>query len=187
MLFRKLKKIYWSNYVKSFSLNCYDNIDFLPVYFWFKYQQNNHGRNLLIEPRKETKKAWFYFLSSGRHFRKVETQHLNELWAKIYDQYIELYGFSETFLEILNKEKEIALIRCELIESGDNIFYTHEEIAIQELEALQNKNIGTHNYNETIAAIDNILGTQIDEFKTSVARFYGYIKMIESRNTKEAA
>lgn len=172
MLYRKLRMIYCRSYVWLFPLKCYDNNDTLPIYNWRKYRETKDPCHLFNVYRK-----------ASSH----EMILLEEMWEKRYEEYIELFGFSERFLEAHRKEVEIGLIRCNGIENEDNTFYTFEDIAIQELKALQPKDGDVENFNDTLAAVDNIMGIQVNEFTTSVNRFFGYIKMIESRNTKEAA
>lgn len=110
---------------------------------------------------------------------------MHELWQEIHEAYVKMFGFGENYLDILEKKKEIALLQCELMLNADNTIYTFIEIAELELAELEKNTKGQHNFFETKAAVDKILGFQMDINKTSVAEFYSHIKLLEKQTHKQ--
>jgi len=109
--------------------------------------------------------------------------NLNKIWRTIYDEYIEAFGFGETFLEILKKQVDIARLIIEKAVTGDKSIQTFIDVNNYELQEMQ-KPITEHtNFFKTKAQVEMALGFTFDSKKTSVAEFYSYIEIIkEKRN-----
>lgn len=108
---------------------------------------------------------------------------LSELWKKIYDQYFEKFGLGENFISILEKKKEIAMMKCDRWLSGDKSMETFIKVAEIELEEMQSLSSG--DFLETKAFIEKTLSFQIDMKHTSVSEFYTYFKIaIENGSRK---
>lgn len=161
-----LKNLYLANYAKNLKRNCYKGIDDLPIYNWWQYQSTNNPAWLLV---------------SKREIKPIETILLHGFWQDMQEAYVKMFGFGERFEEIQEKKKEIASLITELILNDNNTLYTFIEIAEGELKELQKETKGEHNFFETKAAVDKILGFQMNIHTTSVAEFYSHIKLLEKQ------
>ncbi len=137
----------------------YDSLD-APVYIWNKVHSTNDYSFLLVEKRKLTK--------------KLLTQ-LQKAWEKIYDEYLKEFGFSEEFLSIKDKEIDIAIMKCNLILTGDRTLLTSIQFAEQELSVMQ-KSGNKSTFTQSVMAIEKKFHFQIDEHKTSIRKYYTYLK-----------
>lgn len=102
------------------------------------------------------------------------------LWKKIYDEYFERFGMGEHLSDILEKKREIALLKCKKGLLGDSSIDTM--ISIAELELNEFEQIKGGNFLETKAYIEKTLNFQIDLKKTSVSEYYTYLKLITKEN-----
>lgn len=100
---------------------------------------------------------------------------MSNLWRKLYDQYFEKFGLGENFISILEKKKEIAMMKCERWLTGDKSMETMIKVTEIELEELQSINGG--DFLETKAYIEKTLNFQINMKLTSVSEFYSYLKI----------
>lgn len=136
----------------------YDSID-APVSVWEKVHNTGDLSNLLVKKTQVDDKLQI---------------KLNNAWEKMYNEYLEVFGFSESFKGLKNKEIEIALLKCRLVQTGDRSFETEIEIAEIELEDLR-KGISGSDFREAKIAIEKNMGFQINMNTTSIRDFYGYI------------
>lgn len=121
----------------------------------------------------------FTYLLKDR--QKVSGQILSKLskaWEKIYDEFLKEFGFNETFLEIKKKEIAIALMKLELIITGDRSLETFIEIEEMELKEMQKELKGV-DFMESTIAIESRMKFQIDPHNTTIRKFYSYIKMLK--------
>lgn len=109
------------------------------------------------------------------------TQLAAAAWADIFNQYIERFGFHEDFVLIKEKEKEIALLRLELIYSDDRSIQTMINILTIELEQIKGRATGKTDFYESKAVLEKQLGFSIDPQRVSVAEFYAYISVINKK------
>jgi len=104
------------------------------------------------------------------------------IWDKMQNEYVEKFGFSESFLEIFRKEKEIAKLIAKKINTGDQSVQTFINIATFEAEEMRKKNLSSNDIYETKTNLERIMGFKINLFETSAAEFFGYIKSAEKLN-----
>jgi len=102
------------------------------------------------------------------------------IWRSLNDEYIKQFGFTESFLDIVRKQKEIALLKVNKIVTGDRSLETLIDVCMVELETLK-KMSGGGTFLETKAYIEKGMGFAINPMKTSVAEFYNYIKVLEKQ------
>ena len=136
----------------------YDSLD-APVYVWEKVHKTLDLTYLLVKRKKVDEKL---------------AKKLNLAWEKMYDEYLQEFGFSEAFLALKKKEMEIALIQCSLILTNDRSFETEIEIAEDELNALKN-NLGASDFMDAKKAIEKNMKFQINMNTTSIREFYSYL------------
>lgn len=143
--------------LKRLESKCYTSIDTLPIYNWWQIHKTDNFKLLLINP-----------------YNRASLEGLVLIWKQLYDQYFEKFGLGDTFISILEKKKEIALLKCERWVSGDKSMET--EIKVAELELDQLENLGGSDFLETKAFIEKTLNFQINMKETSVSEFYTYLK-----------
>lgn len=146
----------------------YNSIDDLPIYNWNKVHETGELKHLLHDP--------------SRKLKAPELNQLPALWRKIYDEYIERFGIGDTTLSMLEKEKRIAELQIEKIQTGDENIQTF--IEIEEI-SLNRKKIEAEqmsvDFYETKANIEKCLGFMINAKICTVIEFYNYIKSIENK------
>lgn len=141
----------------------YKSIDDLPIYNWNEIHRTG---NLV------------YLLRERKKLNEFEKVSLGRRWTKIYDEYIKHFGFSETFIKVIEKQMYIAELMIEKAETGDKTINTFIEIERRALEKLKEKT-GDGDFYESKAMMEKQLGFTIDVKKCSVVEFYSYIKSIE--------
>lgn len=139
-------------------IEIYDSLD-APVSVWEKIHKTGDLSNLLVKPKKVDDKLQV---------------RLDAAWEKMYNEYLEEFGFSESFKSLKSKEIEIALLKCKLIQTEDRGFETEIEIAELELEDLR-MGISESDFKEAKIAIEKNLKFQINMSTTSIRDFYSYI------------
>lgn len=137
----------------------YDNLD-APIIVWEKVNRTGDLSQLLIKKVKVDE--------------KIERQ-LMDAWEKISNEFVDEFGFSDTFLAMKKKEIEIALLQCKLVETDDRSIETDIEIAEIELESIRKEISGTH-FRDAKIAIEKTMKFQINMNTTSIRDFYQYLK-----------
>ena len=100
MLSQYLKKRFYKKYYSK----CYEGIYDLPILNW-----------QMINDKKDLK----YFIKEGEKLKGIFLDYfLRDLWEKTLDEFILKFGFSEHFLQIIRKKKEIANLKAEQIITG---------------------------------------------------------------------
>lgn len=141
----------------------FDSIDNCPVIIWNKIHENEditwllHQRNPLQLPNSHQLKL------------------LKKVWENIYEEYIQYFGFSNEFKDILNKKKHIATMEINLC-LGDKTKGTFIKIAKQELELMMNAQSSKKgDFWQAKVIIEKHFKFQLNP-KTSVRDFYNYQK-----------
>lgn len=148
----------------------YESIEDLPIWNWNKIHE----------------KSDFTYLRVNRINGKVLKEHyhtLKKAWDKVYDEYINQFGFSEELLNQHQKIKEIALYKAQKIETGDQSLNTMIEIAEKELVGMRSAQNKGGDFWQSKATIEELLGFQIDAKKTSVVEFYSYVRNLKNRKS----
>lgn len=136
---------------------CYLSIDTLSIFNWWQIHQTNDFTLLQID-RSEA----------------IDKKALGVLWANLYDQYFAKFGLGDNFITILEKKKEIALMKCERWVEGDKSLETLIQVAEIELSELEAANGG--DFLQTKGYIEKTLAFQINLKETSVSEYYSYLK-----------
>lgn len=155
----KLKKKYSVSQLPAH----YTGIDYLPILNWEMVHKKNDFSYLLVSPQK---------------LNEDQQKKLAEVWVKIYDEYIEVFGFGEHFKDILKAKIEIAKLKLrKILEQKESL---QNFINVQELKltAMETKNVESDIY-KTKALIEKKLGIRIPLKDTSVREFYSYLKDIK--------
>lgn len=142
------------------------SIDTLPIFNWWKIHQTGNFSYLLLD-------------SNAPAPRGPRRQALSNLWDRIYDEYIERFGFAEAFMRILNKRKEITNLRNEKMQTDDMSVQTFIDVGTEELERLIAEATGKTDFYESKADMERILGFVLNPRVVTVAEFNSYISSIK--------
>ena len=139
----------------------YPDLNTLPIANWWKINSTNNYAYLLRVNRDETEQE--YTILEGKYDNLME-------------DYIIRYGMNEQLNDVLEKQREIALMRIDLILKNDPSLQTLIEVAEIELNELVKSQEGM-SYQTLKAIIDKVMGFQINENTTSVVQFQSYIEL----------
>lgn len=156
-----LKNLYRKKLLQHYKSKCYNGIDELPVFNWWKV----HGTNDLT----------FLYRIKKNISSANESECLVEVWRAIYDEYIERFGFSESYLEILNKRKQIAMMEIDMALSGDTGLKTLINVEKDILDKVVNSQV-KGDFMDIKVAIEKQLKFHLNIKDISVAEFYSYVK-----------
>lgn len=148
------------------------DIDEMPIYNWNKIHETGDLK---------------YLIKDGFKAESYEIRFLLKRWKKLYEQYVNRFGFSDDFLSILELEKNIALLKIEKAERGDENIQTFieiDEIKLQKKKAELNS--VKSDFFDIKAGVESSLGFHIDPKKCTVVEFYSYIKTLKKKNVKNA-
>lgn len=144
---------------KSKKFNCYSSIKELPVEIWFDI----HSTGDLLLLFKDQKEAYL-------------TDKLNDLFDKIYDEFLEIFGLSDEFLADLEERKEIALMKADVIIDNKRYLRTHIQIGEENLK-FNKRVVKPTNLGETLAKLGKYYGYMLNE-KITVYQYYSHINAI---------
>lgn len=139
--------------------DCFTSIKELPIEAWFDIHETG-DLTLLFKDKKEA------FL----------TVKLNELFDKIYNEFLEKFGLSEEYLAELNEREQIALMQADLIINDKKYLKTSIEVAKQS-ELLKKKFSKPNDLGKTLAQLGKYYGYFLNE-KISVYQYYSHINAI---------
>lgn len=147
----------------------YNTIDTLPIFNYGKISELEDLRYLIIQPD--------YF--ELPEITEKETAELFKAWEHINDEIINYVGISEDYKSILRIKKAIALMKVELITTGDKSLET-----LIELKQIELKNSYPQKKNEldeSIIYIESVLKIPVDVMTCSVKKYFSYIKFISKK------
>lgn len=140
----------------------YSDLD-APVYVWNKVHETGDLSWLLVKRSKVSD--------------AIRTSLL-AVWERIYDEFMQEFGLSESFVQIKQKELEVARLKLKLILTGDRTQETFVEIAQIELDEMK-KGMTKADFMGSKIAIENKFKFQINVHTTSIREFYSYLKNIK--------
>lgn len=154
-------------------MNIYRDIDELPLYNYSKIIDTNELGYLIVD-------------SSPYNLKKLDKKELfelSEVWKNINCQIIDYIGISDDMRQVLRIEKDISLLRLQMIETGDRSIDTI--INLKELELNQIRPKEKKSIEESIVLLEIFLKMPINSKNTSVKRYYGYIDYILKNGRKK--
>lgn len=141
----------------------YDSIDFLPILFWAKL----HEKGDMV-----------WLLEKKKRISNDQKKELKKVFEKIYEEYINVFGFGENFTDVLELQIKIAKLKLKKVTTDDlsiDNFIRANEI---KMEAIKKRNIGGDIY-KTKEAIEKKIGIRIPMAECSVREFYSYLKSVK--------
>ena len=139
----------------------YDDINTMPAYNYFNMVDGDF--------RYLVKKKGFF----GDYVKAYEN---------IMRQIVDRFGFSDTFSEMLELQREICELKCEVAITGDRFHNTF--IRIKEAELNRLNEIKSLNNDELKIILEKWLGFKLNLHKISVVEWYTYIKSYSAQQPK---
>jgi len=131
----------------------------MPIFNWFKWHDEKK-----IE-----------FISKSRH-----TGILGDYFAdKLFDQFIKRFGFSESFTDLLEKQKELILLKVQHALTDDNSIKTFITICELEISKMDEITTNKDDFYEIKGVLEHEMGFSIDIKKVSVSEYYTYFKALK--------
>lgn len=145
--------------------NFYTSIDEMPIYNWHKINETGDVSFILIKKKRMDETL----------IEKCIKQ-LNFL----YEEYISKFGFNEIEIDILEKQKEIALLIIQKNETGDMSLQTMINIRTLELNKILANN-PKGNFFDLKTNMEKALRFRINIKECSVTEFYSYLKNLTKK------
>ncbi len=146
----------------------YTSIDNLPQWNW-------------VQIHKTGNLAYLVILPSYRKLKEDNTKELKELWNEIYDEYLEEFGFSKEYKELLECKRQIAMLKNEYIATSDRSL-----LNLIEMEELDFKNTFDSSeslgYEEICLAIEKRQGLPINPKELTVYKYNHYIRTLKAQS-----
>lgn len=154
---------------RIFSKECklvhYKTIDTLPIYNWMKIHETG-DLEFLLQVRQVVSKRDF--------------KYLEKVWKDLYHEYVKQFGYSDTFVEQMEKRREIAMMKIRMMVNEDRSINTFIRIAEKELEEMESD--GNMDFFTGKSLLEKSLGFHIDVHKVSVAEYYSHFQVINKEN-----
>ena len=161
-------------FLKIYESKCFTGIDDMPIFLWNKIHETD---NVAFVLRSQT------IFIHRKKLNVFKEYALARIWRKIYDEYIAEFGFSENYLDIIRKRKEILRYRLQKIVTGDRSFQTFIDVCNFELNTLQQ--VGANgSFMDTKAYVEKGMGIRINPMECSVKEFYGYVKYLQKESKR---
>lgn len=141
----------------------------MPVYNWMQLNENFDIKYIL---KKDLRIGFF---------SKVA---LSLIWKKVYYEYIDKFGFTEEFISLLEKKRDIALKKIDMMLNGDRSLNTLIKIDEIELAKMIDVGKGKTTFMEIKVHIEKFFGFHLDLKSTTVAEFYTYLDVIKKDGRK---
>lgn len=133
----------------------------MPIYNWFKINATGNLTWLRHKPLREFEHSEF----------------LEELWFRVYDNFIDTFGITEEFEQLLKlKHRQIQQLSDYVIKD-DKFKLTEADITEAEIEQIMLSNPDIDDA-ETMVMIEQQLGFKINPHEVSVLEYYNYLKFI---------
>lgn len=142
------------------------SIETLPLWNWWKLQETNN----------------YKYLSEDKDLINDYSKESAEIYENIFNEYIEIGGLGEEYLELLELKKKWINKRSQWILTGDKSVKMESkflQVDIDDQENRLNKVSGVTKEN-ALAVISEYVG-HISEKEITVKQFYNYINYYKSK------
>lgn len=144
----------------------YNSIEDLPVFNWFKIHETQDF-SYLIKNREEA--------------RKYDENHINEIWLKIYSEYLDNFGFNDRFKAYLEAKRELEILKIDYSITKDQYFLTFIEVKEAEIKKEFDKHT-KGDYLELKAYLEKFMGFKLNISEVSVKEYYNYLVILTKEN-----
>lgn len=150
--------------IKAPNYKFFESIEDLPIWNWFKVYE---------------KQDYSYLLKDGpRKLIAQEKEHLERVFGKITDEFIDEFGPSEKLTKILTLQSELAVLNFEMVFNLDNSRKTFIKIAQYNLDALLKEDIEKVSNTRLRAQVEKYMGRALPERDVCVKDYYTYVEML---------
>lgn len=176
----------------------YSNIDEMPVYYWNKYRDTLEGKYLVksIKPTNKVKtllKSFIYGLKFLIKPDKYNKDYYTDAWNKLYQQFVDKFGFDDGFKELLELKLERWKIAQEFFIEGadkrDRFLITKFKVLTAQIEEVENHNKSTGksmDFEAVKVYVDKWIGAPLNDKECSVVQYQYYINEMQ-KPQKEVA
>ena len=149
----------------------YGSIDDLPQWNW-------------VQVHKSGNLAYIKKLDTYRKIEEDNSLELEKIWLEIYDEYLEEFGLSKEYKEILERKKNIARMKNEFIMTDNRTLLNF--IKIEEME-LKNTldNSGGMSFESVVDGIEKIQKIPINIKEITVYKYNNYLRTLKDQRDGE--
>ena len=105
---------------------------------------------------------------------------LVRLWASIYDEYLEEFGISKDYKDILKAKRKIANLQADYIIKGERILLNFINIEKNALESMYDSTKKGSTFRDSLVHLEKIQGIKINTKEITVADYYNYLRSIKN-------
>lgn len=146
--------------------NTYTSIYNLPQWNWTMVHKSGNLSYLKILP-------------SYRNAEEDKSEELIKIWHQIYNEFIDEFGFSKEYKELLEKKKRIAQMKNDYIQTEDGFLLTLIDIEELEFNATFDKTEGI-GFEAIVVSIEKRQGLQLSPRDITVYKYNNYIRTLKS-------
>jgi len=159
-------KLFEKNNIKEPLLpDHYDTIDELPMIKWNKIHKESDPIHLLKQARSVS-------------LNELQKDELQKIWEELYNEFINVFGLSESLKDIMELELKIARLQMKRITSDDAAVLNFINSLQKQLNALREKNqaeSGSDIYT-TKNNLEKHFKVNISMSTCTVREFYSYLR-----------
>lgn len=170
-----LRTLFLNNKKNNYELQLYTKLDTLPLYNWKRLYKEKDLKYLVIKEENRN------FTLNQKQYRQLE-----ETWYNIYDEYIIDFGLNKKMIRILDIEKQIALLKCDLWLDNNKFLKNKIRILEKKLDKEKNNTIDKkgNDFDRQLVLIEKWLQSSIDPKNISARKYFTYLQMIEEESEK---
>jgi len=148
----------------------YSSIDDLPQWNWSMIHKSG---NL----------AYIKKLKNYRNIAEDNSETLQSIWIEIYNEYIEEFGLSKEYKDLLERKKEIARMKNEFIRTDNSSLLNFIKIEELELEATFDKSEAM-SFESVVIGIEKIQKIRLPIKEITVYEFNNYLRTIKDQSNE---
>lgn len=134
------------------------------------------------EVHKKDNLSYLKKIDSYQGIEEENRYYLRSAWNSIYSEYINEFGLSEKYLEILAKKKSIARHKNKYIQTENRIILNFIRIEENELEVLLNDK-DSIDFGEMLVILEKRLNREVGVKDITVYQYYNYIRTLSKKST----
>lgn len=163
-LFHIFKKIF--NNKSQEGCDMWESIEIMPVF--------NFHKVLTTGDLKYTLKGDFTEKFLYKNKKKIEDN-----WSNLYDEYLQHFGLAKELMRRMEIEDKIAKLMIDRWLKDNKSLESVIAIEQMKLNEVDGKKKKSSSFEEDVAIIEKYMSIGLDVNKTSVKRFYTYIKIMQ--------
>lgn len=139
----------------------------MPIFYWDRVQETGNLSYLIRTKNVHIGKKKVGF---------IKELALKKVWNDLTEEYISKFGFSEDYIEIARKQKELIRLKVDRAINGNKSANAFINIIEQELSELQKPRV-SGNFWKLKGALDRA-GFDIRPMETCVTEFFTHVKTL---------